>query len=171
MSTSTSNSDLPEIMTNGVAHNLLHIGSHCFVRIGDNSNSAKVIGFVDSANATKNVQTQDARVIGSVLPASIDAVGVDIQISLTGFIATQEVYNSGKLYNGGGEQPLSVLNPNPKDYVDGKVTKYPYMDFKDTKTNQILAVFKDVIMTSFRVTMQAASYVKADITLKAISMD
>ena len=171
MSTSTTQSNLPETMTNGIAQNLFHIGSHCFVRVGTSAKDAQIVGFIDSANGTKNIQTQDARVIGSVIAASIDAVGVDVQLSLTGFVATQEVYNSDKTYNGGGKVSLSSFNPKSKDYTEDVVTKFQYIDFWDEKHKQILAAFHDAISTSYRVSTQAASYVKSDITMKAIDMD
>lgn len=170
MSTSTTQGSLPEQMSMGIAQNLFHIGSHCFVRVGTDANNAEIIGFVDSANATKNIQTQNAKVLGSIIDASIDATGIEVQLNLTGFVATQEVYTSGVPYNGGGTVSLASFNPKKEDYTSGKVTKFAYMDFYDTKNEQILACFYDCMSTSFRVTMQAASYVKADISMKAIDM-
>lgn len=104
--------NLPATMTNGVAQNLFHIGSHCFVRVGQNSQDAEIVGFVDNADGSKNIQTQDARVIGSVIPASIDAVGIDVQLNLSGFVATKDVYNGTQQYNGGGTVSLSSLIRN-----------------------------------------------------------
>lgn len=170
MFTSTTTSSLPEQMTMGIAQNLFHIGTHCYVRVGTDANNAEIIGFVDSANGTKNIQTQDAKVIGSVVAASIDATGIDVQLNLTGFVATQEVYKGTATYNGGGTVSLASFNPKKEDYTSGAVTKFAYIDFYDDKHKQILACFYDCLSTSFRVTMQAASYVKADISMKAIDM-
>lgn len=163
--------NLPSTMTNGVAQNLFHIGSHCFVRVGQSSADAQIVGFVDSADGSKNIQTQDARVIGSVIAASIDAVGVDVQLNLSGFVATKEVYNGTQKYNGGGKISLSSFNPKSSDYKAGVVTKFTYIDFYDDKHKTILAAFHDAISTTYRVTLQAATYCKSNISMKAIDMD
>ena len=47
--------------TNGVASSVFTIGYRCQVRVGTSAADAQVIGFVDSAEMSKQIQTQRAR--------------------------------------------------------------------------------------------------------------
>ena len=66
--------------TNGVASSLLVIGYRCQVRVGTSAADAQVIGFVDSAEMSKQIQTQKAQVLDSIFPASIDAQAISVSL-------------------------------------------------------------------------------------------
>ena len=164
---------MAETMEYNIAENLLPRGTSCWVRVGENANDAKshIVGFVDSMNATKSIQLQRAAVCGSIMPASIDPQSISVQLSLTGFLASAKVYQGTETYNGGGTVSIASFNPNSDDFIKNEVmTKFPYMDFFDDKTGDIIASFKDVIPSSFRITINGGSYVKADISMEAIWM-
>lgn len=159
--------------TNGVASSLLTIGYRCQVRVGKSAADAKdgVIGFVDSAEMNKQIQTQKAQVLDSIFPASIDAQAISVSGRLTGFLASPAVYKGNESYNGGGKISLASFNPKSSDYVSGTVvTKFKYLDFYDDKKGVILGSVSDVIATGFTITLNGGTYVKANISFEAIDM-
>lgn len=159
--------------SNGVASSLLTIGYRCQVRVGKNASDAKegVIGFVDSAEMNKQIQTQKAQVLDSIFPASIDAQAISVSGRLTGFLASPAVYSGNASYNGGGKISLASFNPDSDDYIQGKVvTKFEYLDFYDEKKKLVLGFVKNVIATGYTITLNGGTYVKANISFEAIDM-
>lgn len=157
--------------TNGVASSLLTIGYRCQVRVGTNAADAKVIGFVDSAEMSKQIQTQRAQVLDSIFPASIDPQAITVSGTLTGFLASPAVYKGTQQFNGGGKISLSSFNPKSSDFKNGKVvSKFKYLDFYDEKKKLILGSIDTLISTGFRITMNGGTYVKANVSIEAIDM-
>lgn len=156
---------------NGVANSLLVISYRCQVRVGTSAADAQVIGFVDSAEMSKNIQTQRAQVLDSIFPASIDAQAISVNGRMTGFLASPAVYKGTQTYNGGGKISLSSFNPKSSDFKTGKVvSKFKYLDFYDEKKNLILGSIDTLISTGFTITMNGGSYVKANVSVEAIDM-
>lgn len=157
--------------TNGVASSLLIIGHRCQVRVGTSAADAKVIGFVDSAEMSKQIQTQRAQVLDSIYPASIDAQAINVSGRMTGFLASPAVYRGTQTYNGGGKISLSSFNPKSSDFKNGTVvSKFKYLDFYDEKKKLILGSIDTLISTGFTITMNGGSYVKANVSIEAIDM-
>ena len=125
--------------TNGVASSLFTIGYRCQVRVGNSASDAQVIGFVDSAEMSKQIQTQRAQVLDSIFPASIDAQAISVSGQLTGFLASPAVYKGTQILNGGGKVSLASFNPKSSDFKKGiVVSKFKYLDFYDEKKELIL---------------------------------
>lgn len=157
--------------TNGVASSLLVIGYRCQVRVGTSAADAQVIGFVDSAEMNKQIQTQRAQVLDSIFPASIDAQAINVTGRMTGFLASPAVYKGTQTYNGGGKISLSSFNPKSSDFKNGSVvSKFKYLDFYDEKKKLILGSIDTLISTGFTITMNGGSYVKANVSVEAIDM-
>jgi hypothetical protein len=157
--------------TNGVASSLLTIGYRCQVRVGTNAADAQVIGFVDSAEMSKQIQTQRAQVLDSIFPASIDPQAITVSGRLTGFLASPAVYKGTQQFNGGGKISLSSFNPKSSDFKNGKVVnKFKYLDFYDEKKKLILGSIDTLISTGFTITMNGGTYVKANVSIEAIDM-
>ena len=154
-----------------IAQDLLERGTNVWVRVGDTAATAEKVGFVDSMRGSKNVQLQKAQVCGSIVVASIDPQGISAQISITGFVATKDVYAGTKEYNGGGKISLASFNPDSDAFITEQVcTKFPYLDFYDDKHHVVLASFTDAIASGFTITVNGGSYVKADVSMEAIDM-
>lgn len=154
-----------------IANDLLVRGTSCWVRIGTKATDAEEVGFVDSFEASKNIQLQEAAVCGSIVPASIDPQGIRCSLSLGGFLASKEVYTGTATYNGGGKVSLASFNPNDDDFINKQViTKFGYMDFYDAKSKTILASFSTAIPETFRISGNAGAYIKANISMRAIKM-
>lgn len=154
-----------------IANDLLVRGTSCWVRVGNSASDAQTVGFVDTFEANKQIQLQEANVCGSIVPASIDPQGIRCSLSLGGFLATSEVYKGTQTYNGGGKVSLASFNPDDDDFVNKQViTKFGYMDFYDDKAKQILASFKTAIPESYRISGNGGSYIKSNISLRAIKM-
>lgn len=146
-------------------------GVNCFVRVGKNSAAAKKIGYVDSFRATKNIQLQEANIVGEIEPVSIDAVGIRVSLSMSGFLATKKVYEGGEVFAGMGKVSLSTFNPKSEDFkAENVVTKFPYIDFYDEKTKTIIASFNSACSESYGISGNAGAYVKIDTSMRAISM-
>lgn len=157
--------------TNGIASSLFTIGYRCQVRVGKSASDAAVIGFVDSAEMSKQIQTQKAQVIDSIFPASIDPQAISVSGRLTGFLATPNVYKGTEVYNGGGTVSLASFNPKTEDFKTGSVvSKFKYLDFYDEKKGIILASVDTLISTGFTITMNGGTYVKANISFEALDM-
>ena len=75
-----------------VSENILAEGFRTYVRIGNSANDAKIVGFVESYSMNEDYQVQEARVLGQIMPISIDAQGYTCNISLSGFIPSKDVY-------------------------------------------------------------------------------
>ena len=159
--------------TKGIGSSIFTIGYRCQVRIADNTagSDPKVIGFVDSAELTKQIQTQRAQVLDSIYPASIDAQAINVSGRLTGFLASPSVYKGTESFNGKGEISLASFNPSSDDFVSGTViTKFAYLDFYDEKKELIIASCTTIIPNNFSISMNGGTYVKANISFEAIDM-
>lgn len=157
--------------TNGVASSIFTIGYRCQVRVGTSAADAQVIGFVDTAEMTKQIQTQRAQVLDSIFPASIDAQAINVNGRLTGFLASPKVYNGTQQLNGGGKVSLSSFNPKSADFKNGTVvSKFKYLDFYDEKKKLIIGYVDTLISTGFTITMNGGTYVKANVSFEAIDM-
>lgn len=158
-------------MTWNIAQDLLTRGTSVWVRCGNSAADAQKVGFVDSMRGSKNLQLQRAQCCGSIVVVSIDPQGLSVQLNITGFVATKDVYKGSVEYNGGGKISLASFNPKSKDFIENQVcTKFKYLDFYDEKHNTILASFKDAISSTYTITVNGGSYVKADISMEAIDM-
>ena len=154
-----------------VSEKILAEGYRCYVRAGKNASSAKVVGFVDSFRASASYMTQEARGIGELVPFSIDPQGVSCTISLSGFFPSKQVIQSGIAISKTNDVKISLFTffPSPKSIRDDKVvTKIPYMDFKDEDNDCIIATFEGVIVDSANINVNTSSYVKGDVSLKAL---
>ena len=157
--------------TNGIASSLLTIGYRCQVRIGTSASDAQVIGFVDTAEMSKQIQTQRAQVVDSIFPASIDPQAITVSGRLTGFLASPAVYKGTQQFNGGGKVSLSSFNPKSADFKNGTVvSKFKYLDFYDEKKKLILGSVDTLISTGFTITLNGGSYVKANVSFEALDM-
>lgn len=157
--------------TNGIASSIFTIGYRCQVRVGTSAADAQVIGFVDSAEMSKQIQTQRAQVLDSIFPASIDAQAINVTGRLTGFLASPKVYNGTQVLNGGGKVSLSSFNPKTADFKDGTVvSKFKYLDFYDEKKKLILGFVDTLISTGYTITVNGGTYVKANVSFEALDM-
>lgn len=157
--------------TNGIASSLFTIGYRCQVRVGTSASDAEVIGFVDSAEMNKQIQTQRAQVLDSIFPASIDPQAISVSGRMTGFLASPAVYRGTQVFNGGGTVSLSSFNPKSADFKNGTVvSKFKYLDFYDEKKKLILCSCDTVISTGFTVTMNGGTYVKGNVSFEALDM-
>lgn len=157
--------------TNGVASSIFTIGYRCQVRVGTSPADAQVIGFVDSAEMSKQIQTQRAQVLDSIFPASIDAQAINVSGRLTGFLASPQVYKGTQVLNGGGKVSLSSFNPKTADFKNGTVvSKFKYLDFYDEKKKLILCSVDTLISTNYSITVNGGTYVKANVSFEALDM-
>ena len=157
--------------TNGVASSLFTIGYRCQVRVGTSAADAQVIGFVDSAEMSKQIQTQRAQVLDSIFPASIDAQAINVTGRLTGFLASPAVYKGTQVLNGGGKVSLSSFNPKTADFKNGTVvSKIKYLDFYDEKKKHILGSVDTLISTGYTISVNGGTYVKANVSFEALDM-
>lgn len=159
--------------TNGVASSIFTIGYRCQVRVSADASGSnpQVIGFIDSAEMTKQIQTQRAQVLDSIFPASIDAQAINVSGRLTGFLASPAVYKGNFNLNGGGKVSLSSFNPKSADFKSGTVvSKFAYLDFYDEKKKLIIGSVETLIPTNFTITLNGGTYVKANISFEAIDM-
>lgn len=158
-------------MKYNIAEDLLVKGVNCWVRVGKSPNDVSTVGFVDSFSATKNVTLQEANVCGSIVPASIDAQGLRVSLSLSGFLASKSTYEGETAYNGKGKVSICSFNPKSEDFITSKVvTKFEYMDFYDAKQQKVIASFDWAMPESFSMQFNGGAYTKANVSMRAIDM-
>lgn len=149
--------------------NVLVTGYKCEVWAGDSATSAVKVGMVDSFTASKNLQTQRATVIGTIMPVSIDPQALSASISMSGFIAKKEVVQAAKY--GSGSATINAFCPDDQIYTAETVTKIPYVCLKNKATGEVLCHLEWAIPTSYQVQSQGQSYIKANIQMEAITMN
>lgn len=146
--------------------------------VDDTGGGAVLIGFVESWSIRKNINTQEARVVGEILPVSIDATGISTQVTLSGFIPSKTLVESGIAVRGSGGEvdgqrlSLASLNPDDEQYVNGTVlTKIAYLDVRDKRYDgAILAGVQWLTPQSYSLQGNAQGYTKADVTFACIGM-
>ncbi len=157
-----------------VSERILAEGHRCYVRAGKDASSTKVIGFVDSFRSSISYMTQEARVIGELVPVAIDAQGLSCSISMSGFLPSKPVIDEGIDISKDNDVKISLYTffPNAKKFRDEKViTKIPYIDFKDNDNGNIIASFVGITVDTGNISSQGSGYVKGDVNLKALDWD
>lgn len=151
-------------------------GIDIFLRVGNTAADAKIIGLIDSMNATKSIQTQRSAVCGSLMPVSIDPQGISVQGSVSGFLPTKKALDAGigGLNGSGGDTNaghIGQFNPNQRKIIEnGALQKWAYVDFYDQKHDEIICWVKSAIASSFQITVQGGAYVKCNFNFEAIDM-
>ena len=87
-------------------------GTNNWIRVDmedENGSNPVKIGFVQNWNIRKDLQTNEARVIGELVPVSIDVTGISVAVNFTGFIPTKEVASKGINVRGGGGKVHGVF--------------------------------------------------------------
>lgn len=148
-------------------------GTSCWVRAGSGAANAKKIGFCDSFRGTKTTQLQKANVCGELYPVSIDASGVQVTLSISGFIPKKSILTSDATVNGKGENNYTVtaFNPDSANFVTNSLQDVPYIDFYDENQKAVLFSFTNAIASSFSVTGNSGGYIKGDLQMEAIDMN
>ena len=157
-----------------VAENILATGFRCYVRIGENASNADIVGFVESFNMNESYQTQEAKVLGQIMPISIDAQGYRCDISLSGFVPSPAIYD--KIRSGSAQMGYTLKKcllsfvPDAKELMDNAVImKFPYLDFIENLSKpKVLAYAEGVIISSTTLTAQDAGYLKYSVSMQAL---
>lgn len=150
--------------------NSLVRGSSCWVRAGSETNPV-TIGYCDSFRANKTYSLQRAQGIGELLPFSIDPQSIQVSVSMSGFIPNKKIVTSVSKLRGQGDTSILSFDVSASDYVDGLVTKFPYMDLVDKSTGAIICTITDAVEQSFSITTNGGSYVKGDLSFEAVDMN
>lgn len=140
------------------------------LKIGTNSSDAKVVGLVDNVTVSKSIQVDRAQCIGSLFCTSIDPKSITVQITCSGFVPTKQAYAAGIFdLNGGGEKHLGQYDPSIGTLMTTeRFEKIDYIELYDAMHDQIITGCHWCIVSSVRKTIQATSYVKADLTIECI---
>lgn len=159
-------------MDKSMQQNSLIRGSNCWVWAGESASKCVKIGYCDSFRASKSYQLQRANGIGELLTFSIDPQGYQVTCSMSGFIPTKSVVGATtKNLRGQGDASLLCFDVSVDDYVEEKVTKFPYICLKDKASDSVICEITDAIEQNFNISAQGASYIKGDISFEAIDMN
>ena len=157
-----------------ISEKVLVEGYRCYVRAGKSASDAKVVGFVDSFRANMTYMTQEARVIGELVPVAIDIQGLSCSVSLSGFLPSKQVIKNGISISPKNDAKITLFTffPNAKGIRDDKtVTKLAYLDFRDQDNDAIIASFIGLTLDSTSISSQGSAYVKGDVSMKALDWD
>jgi hypothetical protein len=155
---------------------LLAQGINCIVRVDPDDESGSnplEIGFVSEASIRKAINIQRAECIGEILPVSLDPTGIQVTVSLRGFIPSKSLVNAGiESARGGGKIHLKSFNPNDAKLIDTKVaTKIPYLDLYDEKHQTIIGYTNWLIATGYDDSINGKGYLQANATLEGIGYE
>ena len=157
-----------------VSENILAEGFRSYVRIGGSASDAKIVGFVEGYTMNEDYQVQEARVLGQIMPISIDAQGYSCNISLSGFIPSKEIYE--KIRGGTAqmgyklEKCLFSFVPDARELMDNAVImKFPYLDFiENIQKPAVIAFAEGIIIANTSLTAQGTGYVKYNVSMRAL---
>lgn len=151
---------------------LLAQGINCFVRVDMKSSSgtaAEILGLVQNAQIRKSINVQRAEVIGHLLPVSIDPTGIQVSVSLKGFIPRKGVNIKDIEPQPSSDISAKSFNPDDENLINNqKVCKIPYLDLYDKRTGSILGSSNWLIVTSYGDSVNSKGYVEADLSLEGI---
>lgn len=150
-------------------------GTNNWIRVDmedENGSNPVKIGFVQNWNIRKDLQTNEARVIGELVPVSIDVTGISVNVNFTGFIPTKEVASKGINVRGGGNYSVKAFNPKCDNLLGTKVvTKIPYLEIYDEKHGSVITSVQWLTPSSYSDSGNGSDYVKTDASFKAIISD
>jgi hypothetical protein len=151
-------------------------GYNCFVRVRKDSETAelKTIGYVTSFQATEDFQVQEATVLGHLGAIAIDPQGYNCTIQIAAFISsdTANMVNAPKA-DKDSAMALQENIPDREDFMgDGAVEKFAYLEFYNKKNpTKPIAKFTGAIITSNGVQSEGSSYVRHNVSMRALSWD
>jgi len=159
---------------------LLAQGINCFVRVDledESGSNPQIIGFVSEASIRKAINIQRAEVIGQILPVSLDPTGIQVTVSLRGFIPSKRLLDKGISSAGKqGESKIHIktFNPNDENIIDKQiVSKIPYLDLCDMKGGgeDVIGYSNWLIATGYDDSISGKGYVQANCTLEGIGYE
>ena len=153
-------------------------GYNCFVRASktaDATSPSNTIGYVTSFQATEDFSVQEAVCLGNLGPIAIDPQNYTCNIQIAAFIPAVKT----SLVNApqAGSMAATALEndiPSRADFMDDSnsaVERYSYLDFYDKKNDRIVAKFTGVLVTSNGVQSEGNSYVRHNVSMRALSWD
>jgi hypothetical protein len=155
-------------------------GYNCFVRASkaeDATSPDRTIGYVTSFQATEDFGVQEAVVLGNLGPIALDPQSYTCNIQIAAFILAQKKETGTHLENAptDGTHDAASLEediPGRDEFMkdsDTSIEKYSYLDFYNKKTGKIIAKFTGVIITSNGVQSEGNSYVRHNVSMRALS--
>lgn len=156
---------MANIQQNG---NLIAKGTDCYVYIDyqdDSGAGAELLGLASEYNATKNIEVNEAQVLGEIVAVSVDAVGISANVTLSGLIPAK---NQVSQYFADGKSVIG-LNPSAKKIISGaNGAKVPYLCLKDKKNGAIIGFGTWGVPTQFSQRSNGKGYLNVSVTIKFV---
>ena len=154
---------------------LLAQGINCVVRVSENENGSNPIeiGFVSEASIRKAINIQRAECIGQILPISLDPTGIQVTVTLRGFVPSRNLVNEGiTTKQGDACIHLKSFNPNDDKLIDTRVaTKIPYLELYDRDHDSVIGSTTWLIATAYDDSISGKGYLQANCTLEGIGYE
>lgn len=148
--------------------NLICKGTDCYVFVDftdDSGASAEKIGLAADYSATKDMEIQKANVLGEVVAASVDIVGINATIHLSGLIPAK---NTESEYYVGGKS-VKNFNPDAKKIISGENgAKIPYVCLKDKKSGAIIGYGTWGVPSRYTENTQGKNYVQTSVDIQLV---
>lgn len=156
---------MANIQQNG---NLICKGTDCYVYVDfedDSGAGMQKIGLASDYSANKTMDVQEATVLGEILAASVDIVGIHASINISGLIPAKNMesdyYVDGKT--------LKNFNPDAKKIISGENgAKIPYICLKDKKSGAVIGYGTWGVPQNYRENTQGKNYVQVSVEIKLI---
>lgn len=146
--------------------NIITKGTDCYVFVDfqdDSGAGVEKIGLASEYSATKDMEVQKANVLGEILPVSVDIVGINATIHLSGLIPAKNV--SSEYYTDG--KSVKNFNPDAKKIISGENgAKIPYICLKDKKSGSIIGYGTWGVPSRYAENTQGKNYVQVSVDIQ-----
>lgn len=139
-------------------------GANVVVRVNSTPGGAgsTVLGLVSQASYNENFQIQKANVLGHLGPISMDPQDYSCEITIGAFAARIPVDVPE-----GSDTEIAPWVPSRGKALDDNA-KFPYLDFYDLGTQEVIEAFSGVIVASSGKQIEGGGYVRVNVQLQAL---
>lgn len=156
---------MANIQQNG---NLICKGTDCYVYIDfedDSGAGAQKVGLASEYSANKDMDVQEATVLGEIVPVSVDIVGIHATIHISGLIPAKNMQSD---YYVDGKS-IKNLNPDAKKIISGENgAKIPYICLKDKKSGAVIGYGTWGVPNRYSENTQGKNYVQVSVDIKLV---
>ena len=140
----------------------------CYVYVDfedDSGAGMQLIALASEYNATKDMDVQEAEVLGEIVPVSVDITGIHATIHLSGMIPAKNMQSDYYTDN----KTLKNFNPDALKIISGQNgAKIPYICLKDKKNGSIIGYGTWGVPTQYSENTQGKNYIQISVNIKLV---
>jgi hypothetical protein len=152
-----------------VTRHIIATGASVQVRIGKNTDTPNiVIGLATNASYQENYNLQDAVVLGTLGPVSIDVQGYTCTITIGTFVPSKLAMGENR-YDAVATEGILENVPYREDIFSSLPgQKFQSLDFYDKDSGTVLAQFSGAVLSDDGITVEGNAYAKGNVQFRAL---